>query len=279
MSRKRVVLTLFDVIRLRVASDLHLDSYRRNEAPDLLARIFSAGPSYDVAVIAGDVANFPSLTTSLGTLFAAIPTSVPIVYVPGNHEHYESTTEADVDAAILSAASALQRKNVHLLRGASVTIEGVRFLGTTLWYDHAEPVKAILRERTWPDFRWIPYIQARLDAWNLRDEKALTENLAASDVVVTHMLPHPSCVSPKYAGDPSNVFFVNDQGPKLAHLAQQGVAAPALWLFGHTHEWIDTRVESTRLFARPMGYRKEYPERNARADLAEACSVTVEPRA
>lgn len=260
-----------------MASDLHLDSYRRNEAPELLARIFG-GARYDVAVLAGDVANFPGLASALSLVFAAIPADVPIVYVPGNHEHYDSKSEAEVDAVIASSAAASHRGNVHLLRSRSAVVGGVRFLGSTLWYEHDEPVKAILRERVWPDFRCIPYIAENLDAWNARDRDTLSQHLSNADVVVSHMLPHPSCVSPRYQGDPSNAFFVNDQGPRLAALAARGQSVPQLWIFGHTHEWIDVHVDSTRLFARPMGYRKEYSERNAAPDLASLCTVSVAPR-
>lgn len=241
----------------------------------MLRRLFG-GANYDIAVIAGDVANFPDLASSLSLVFAAIPLAVPIVYVPGNHEHYDSKSEADVDATIQGAAAEAGRDNLHLLRSRTAQVKGVRFLGSTLWYKHDEPVRAILRERVWPDFRCIPYIQESIDAWNVRDEEVLARNLAEVDVVVTHMLPHPSCVSPRYAGDPSNAFFVNDQGERLAQLATSNKRAPALWLFGHTHEWIDVHVESTRLVARPVGYRKEYPERNASADLASLCTLTIE---
>lgn len=263
---------------LRVASDLHLDSYRRSEVPELLARLFG-GPSYDVAVIAGDVANCPGLADALAGLFAAIPASIPVVYVPGNHEHYESPSEHEVDRVINGAVSRAQRDNVHVLRSRSAAVAGLRFLGTTLWYENNAAVREILRERVWPDFRHIPYIAENLDAWNARDKGALAQHLPLVDVVVTHMLPHTSCVSPRYQGDRSNAFFVNDQGEALAALATRGEVPPPLWIFGHTHEWVDVHVGCTHMFARPVGYRKEYTERNDASNLAELCTVTASARA
>lgn len=271
MPRKIGVHRLFVIlIRLRVTSDLHLDSYRRAEATLLVSRLFGEG-DYDVAVLAGDVANFPSLDRSLPMVLRAIPAHIPIVYVPGNHEHYQAEEEAQLDALVTS----LGRENLHFLRERSITLKGLRFLGTTMWYRHGEAVKAIVRERNWPDFRWIPYIDESLDRWNARDEEALDRGLGSADIVVSHMLPHPACVSPRYEGSDTNVFFVNDQSARLEALRSSGGKLPRVWLFGHTHEWIDTEREGVRFFARPMGYRKEYPERNAAVDLADQCTVTL----
>lgn len=257
------------MIHLRVASDLHLDSYRPKESTELAARIF-AGSDYDVAVIAGDVANFSALSDMLSKLLAAIPQNTPVVYVLGNHEHYGAPSEAAVHALVKDTAR--EHRDFHLLAGDTVTLSGVRFLGTTLWYENNALIQSIVQERDWPDFRHIPYVAASLDAWNQRERALVDRALDETDVVVSHLLPHPVCIAPPFAGNPTNAFFVNDQSERLQ---KAGERAPRLWLFGHTHEWIDEQVGPTRLFARPIGYRKEHTLRNSTADLAKACTVSL----
>ena len=256
------------MIRLRVASDLHLDSYRPIEVTELVSRIFD-GSDYDVAVIAGDVANFAALGEMLPKLLAGIRKGVPVVYVLGNHEHYGAASEGAVHAIV--SAAARDHGNLHLLAGAALTLFGVRFLGTTLWYENGPLIQSIISERGWPDFHHVPYIASNLDSWNGRERALVEQRLVETDIVISHMLPHPACIAPPYEGNPTNAFFVNDQS---ACLQKAGERAPRLWIFGHTHEWVDKHVENTRLFARPIGYRKEHALRNSGADLAKACTVS-----
>jgi len=100
--------------RIHVLSDVHLD-HGPYELP--------ANLEYDILVAPGD----------MGPLEVTIPwlkaLNKPVVYVLGNHEYYgRSITQAVADAKALAAGS-----GVHVLEREAVVIQGVRFLGATLW--------------------------------------------------------------------------------------------------------------------------------------------------
>ena len=102
-------------MKLNILSDLHLSlgalEIPRNDA--------------DVVILAGDIAR-PRQAVSWASGFAK-----PVLYVPGNHEFY--------GASIAGAANELKKlcagNNIRVLDNDQVIIEGVRFLGTTLWTD------------------------------------------------------------------------------------------------------------------------------------------------
>lgn len=102
--------------RIHVLSDLHL-----NTAPYKIP----ANLHFDILVAAGDI----------GPIQVAVPwlaaVGRPVVYVLGNHEFYGH----DVFEAAEEARELAKGACVHVLEQNSVVIQGVRFLGATLWTD------------------------------------------------------------------------------------------------------------------------------------------------
>jgi len=81
----------------------------------------------DVIVLAGDI-----LPEHYGLLWARKTfLNAPVVYVMGNHEFYDAQYEAVLERARKEATSL----DIHLLENDQVVIDGVHFLGTTLWTD------------------------------------------------------------------------------------------------------------------------------------------------
>src|SRR5581483_10435921 len=102
-------------MRLNILSDLHL-----SVSPLALPQTDA-----DLVVLAGDIAR-PKEAIAWASGFPQ-----PVLYVAGNHEFYGGSISGTVaELKRLSAGS-----NIHVLDDDSVTIEGVRFLGTTLWTD------------------------------------------------------------------------------------------------------------------------------------------------
>jgi hypothetical protein len=113
--------------RIHVLSDLHLDTGPYALPSDL---------EFDILVAAGDIG---PIEISIPWLAAV---GKPVVYVLGNHEHYD---RAFTDT--LAAAKALAHgTQVHVLERESVTIQGVRFLGATLWTSFGDWHPELVRE-------------------------------------------------------------------------------------------------------------------------------------
>src|SRR5882762_6327977 len=82
----------------------------------------------DVIVLAGDIAN-----GAAGIEWAREAFKGPVIYLAGNHEYYEGEFEA-VQAAMGAAA---RKRSVELLDCSEAVVDGVRFLGCTLWTDYS----------------------------------------------------------------------------------------------------------------------------------------------
>jgi predicted phosphodiesterase len=238
---------------------------------DLHVEFFDFEPTEvpaDVIVLAGDI-----LTEAYGLGWARqqFP-KLPIIYVLGNHEFYDARYEEVIHVARREAA----RLNIHLLENDEVVIDGVRFLGATLWtdFDVEEPkLPRALAFRyangSMTDFSIIRYRGGMLSAQASREihmntlqwlEGKLREPFNGKTVVVTHHLPHKGSINSQFHGSPLNPAFASD----LSEIVRPPVS---LWIHGHTHCSCDFEpVEGTRVLCNPRGYgpsdlNKEFDER------------------
>jgi predicted phosphodiesterase len=234
-------------MRIRVLSDLHLE-FKDFEPPLADA---------DVVVLAGDI---HVGVKGIGWARQSF-SSIPIVYVPGNHEFYGEHIQ-DMTQELVTEG---RRLGVDVLDGRSTVICGVRFLGMTLWTDFAlggtDPGsidRAMAQARVGMyDFQVIRCGDGRklrpTDAraihlarvqWLRRQ---LAEDFTGTTVVVSHHLPHRRSIHPKYAASDLNPAFASD----LSNLMGPPVS---LWIHGHTHESFDYVVNGTRVVCNPRGY-------------------------
>ena len=245
-------------MRLRVLSDLHLSQGTLDLPP----------AKADVVVLAGDIARPKE------ALAWARGLRMPVVYVPGNHEFYGSSFGATVRAMRELAAGS----DVHVLDDDTLVLDGVRFLGSTLWTDFmlfgtegramaVDAAQAFMRDFSrirlddTSDAVFTPADCARRFA---RHAGWLGERLdIAHDgptVVVTHHAPSTRSIHPRFAGSPINACFVSDAEHLLGEPRVQA------WTHGHTHDSFDYRVGGTRVVCNPRGYAKDGAIENARFD-------------
>ena len=236
-------------MRIQLFSDLHLEHSHRH--PPFVLPATSA----DVVVLAGDIDNG---TRAIDWAEKTFPDR-NVLYVPGNHEYYD--TELQTAAAALKAR-ARHSANVQVLDNDELTIEGVRFIGSTLWTDFElfgrEKMEPVIAEslKQVVDFRKIRMRGSLLTPQQTIDlhrvavsflRDCLEKPFAGKTVVVTHHAPHPNSVHPRWTGSLVNAAFVSD----LTRLMGKSV----LWFHGHTHDSFDFTVHGTRVLANPMGYR------------------------
>jgi predicted MPP superfamily phosphohydrolase len=120
-------------------SDLHL------EFADLRQPL--AIPDADVCVVAGDLCR--AVANGVYWLAKNVAHAMPCIYVAGNHEYYKGSIKEGLEDGRNAAAGF---PNVHFLENDFVVIDGVRFLGATLWTDfriegHPEVAMFHARER------------------------------------------------------------------------------------------------------------------------------------
>jgi len=144
-------------MRIRVLSDLHLE-FRPLELSEVPA---------DVVVLAGDTAPGP-----MGVRWARerFPRT-PVVYVAGNHEAYGHSLPSLYELLRREAAGS----TVHVLEEEAVELDGVEFLGCTLWTDQAlfgDPVATGGHlEAGMNDYR-VVWSTARGERWTAADARS-----------------------------------------------------------------------------------------------------------
>ena len=146
--------------------------------------------------------------------------------------------------------------NVHFLHRDTVEIDGVWFIGSTLWTNFAkDPLSEHAARRMIADFRLIKGFnpQDAVEQYYLDREyiKMAYEAFPGKKVIVTHFLPAQECISPRFAHNDShglNNYFANRLDNWIRDLQD------TTWLFGHTHDPVDLYIGDTRLVANPHGY-------------------------
>jgi Icc-related predicted phosphoesterase len=243
------------MVKLLVLSDLHVEFAAFEPDPVAVA-------AADVVVLAGDIHRG---TQGLAWARSAFPDK-PIVYVAGNHEFYGH----DWTETLEELRHAAKLHGIHFLENDAVEIEGVRFLGCSLWTDFelfgierkSEVMRAasdvmndfkVIKVKKTPDTYWIrgrrlvPGLTVsrhrRSVEWL---EQALAGATLSTTVVVTHHAPHARSVAPRFAEDPLTPAFASD----LSRL----MGGAGLWVHGHMHDSADYLVGSTRVVCNPRGY-------------------------
>ena len=273
-------------MRLQLLSDLHLERH-----PDFVPQ---AAAGADVLVLAGDIGSYQA-----GSLlqdddfglarFSPLRSGSPwrhVLYLPGNHEY----DGLDFDTAHARLRDICGRLGLTWLERETVALDGVRFVGTTLWSDFdalaMAPQASVsgttdeandsrltrqLRQREKAfraaDFYLRKYSALRdgqpMLAASLREhalvcQQWLRDALAApfdgATVVVTHFAPSLRSADPRYGITPGTAGFCNALD-ELLPFAQ-------LWLHGHLHspsDYVAQGVEASRpwrcrVVANPLGY-------------------------
>ena len=230
--------------KLHIMSDIHLE-FSTFEPPATDA---------DIIILAGDIGKGDKGVYWAREIFP----DKQILYVPGNHEFY-GTQRLETLAQLHIAG---EQCGVQMLDDTEIVLEGVRFLGSTLWTDfmlfgEAKQSTAMSDgQLSLNDFRVIrekamqPFTPARsieLHKKSLAWLKAkLDEPFEGKTVVVTHHLPSKMSVVDRFKDDLLSACFASE----LDYLFGQ----MDLWIHGHTHDNLDYEVNGTRVICNPRGY-------------------------
>ena len=237
-------------MRLWILSDLHMELTRGWDLPGPGER-----PDFDVLVVAGDL--ITRMERGVEWLKARVADR-QVVYISGNHEAYGT----DVDRTIEKARVAAAGTNIHVLENDTVEIDGVTFIGCTLWTDFdlfGDPDYAMQSAaEIMNDYRKIRLSDYRL---RLRPRHTLARHQESRDfiarelrkpktgprVVVTHMGPHPDAVRRGFERDISSAAYTSDCSELLSMGAD-------VWVYGHTHETENRLIGTARVITNAKGY-------------------------
>jgi predicted phosphodiesterase len=240
-------------MKLQVISDIHLefDPFKIEKTAPIL-------------VVAGDVCEYKHRDKFVSFFEGVSENFDHVIYVLGNHEFYngdifQTSTNIKKDLATFN--------NIHCLDNSTVELDGVTFIGSTLWTDFnaGNDLAMIEAKFNMMDFKVIKNGNIRFTV-----EDCLKLNQIARDflftelkknhrkkVIVTHHLPDMICVNKRWNNPISMLLNYSFANTGLL----DGVIEyePDLWICGHTHDVVDITVHKTRIVCNPKGYRTENP--------------------
>lgn len=284
-------------MNIQLLSDLHLESNPHFTAQPLLGA--------DVLVLAGDIGSYQagSLLTEQSIAdfglarFSPLPVNeggagwpTPVLFLPGNHEY----DGLDFDEARQRLKQTCERLGMVWLESDTVVLQGVRFIGTTLWTDFdaltsdqarrgditlSEQLKG--REKAFRAANFYlkknhsfrqgePMLASDLREESLKCQAWLRAELEkpfdGSSVVITHFAPSLLSADPRYGLVPGTAGFCNSLDELFPHVN--------LWLHGHLHCAVDYKKQGCRVVANPLGYARKGEQDGYRADLLIEVSGT-----
>ena len=281
-------------MKIQLLSDLHLEVHPQF-APE-------PAPDADLLVLAGDIGSYQNDSQVAGDnfgleRFSPLPQwggwPTPVVFVPGNHEY----DMQDFDAAHDRLRRTCDRLGLLWLERETLVLDGVRFVGTTLWSnfdalaDHEQCTDLTRRLRLRQKaFRAANFYLAKTGttragtpwlAEPMREqalacmawlEDALARPFDGATVAITHFAPSLRSADPRYGLAPGTAGFCN----ALDHLLPRAT----LWLHGHLHAPSDYTVQGQqadgtpwqcRVVANPLGYARK----NEQAFFRPQCCITL----
>jgi predicted phosphodiesterase len=249
-------------MKLHIISDLHLE-FSEHDVQGLEA---------DVIVLAGDIGVGMKGLEWAAKLLSR--TDTHIIYVAGNHEFYRHEINS-LRKAMKSYCSAPvgwtgddSEHRLHFLDDDEVIINGVRFLGSTMWTDFklfGENMKEDCMsegERRLNDFRLISILEGA-DRWYFSPQDSIdlhnqslkwlsnklkNEPFDGQTVVVTHHLPSQQSVVERFKESLVSACFASDLDDLFGY--------SDLWIHGHTHDSLDYVQNGTRVICNPRGYSR-----------------------
>lgn len=259
-------------MKLHILSDLHFEFGKWPKGIDV--NVVDA----DVTVLAGDIG------IGLAGIQWALTIDRPVIYVMGNHEFYGQRPMTELWR---KAREKVSGTHVHLLENESVLVDGVRFLGATLWTDFCvlgpELQEQCMEDAAsaMTDYSAI-YVSRRGHAltdagmvvgrqgdrltphrtlvWHHESRDFLERELSRATteweltdswrktVVVTHHAPSARSLLNQKASASGTAAYAS-------HLDAL-VAKADLWVHGHIHRFVDYDIEPGRgrVVSNPRGY-------------------------
>lgn len=247
-------------MKIQLVSDIHLEFGQK-------VIINNAGA--DILVLAGDICCARNFSKYMWFFEDCASKFKNVVYIMGNHEHYKNTFNDTAKVIRECLACLANLSNFHFLDNENVEIDGIKFIGATLWTDNNRgcPITENKLQFGMNDFRLIKYRDSVGNYFKFTPSMSFYEHrrtlayigtqiVDGPCVVVTHHLPSFKSIASKYADEyHMNGGYASD----LEYMMNDNIK---LWVHGHTHTPCDYRVKNTRIVANPIGYPGENPNAN-----------------
>jgi len=188
--------------------------------------------------------------------------NIPVIYVLGNHEFYGKAYPKLVGKLKEEAKGS----NIHILEKDAINIDGIEFLGCTLWTDFelfGDPrIAGYECQQVMTDFKKIrlspKFSKLRsIDVASIHRQSIswLSNELEKADckncVVVTHHAPSKQSVPEHYKENIISSAYASN----LENIIEK--YKPNYWVHGHLHNSSNYSIGETQIICNPRGYSDE----------------------
>lgn len=277
-------------IKIDVASDLHVDAWLRSAMADDTGKRQWEGEPHNspfihidwewyknegsrILVIAGDTANTIDLTATVVRQAASVYEHV--VFVDGNHEHYNGSGTVASNMDDLRASIAAIPNATYLDGTTSFKVDNLLIVGATGWYDwkayEDQHISHATAKQAWYRFSNDSHVPAYGKLGNPEQIAILQSTQIAETVrtvadddtvenilVVTHMSPRADLMEWKEGNVVWNTLTPSYVNTSLAHVREADSKNKIThWVYGHTHFRKTIELDGITYVNNARGYPRE----------------------
>lgn len=249
-------------MKIRYMSDLHNEFYRYENKHgrskyDKYQIQQTKDDSETTLILAGDIDVSKFVKYSLESYSQRFKY---VIYVAGNHDYWNENLNKHIPK-LKEMINYFGVDNVHILEKSSITLDGVTFVGGTLWTDFGKqnPLAMMDASNIMADYRKIRFGPQYK---KLRPSHLLSEHIECTQailkvaeqnpeklVVVTHHAPSYMSMDPMFSHSTiSNMYYYSELTELLEH------DKITHWIHGHTHCAQDYVLHGCRVMCNPCGY-------------------------
>lgn len=188
--------------------------------------------------------------------------NIPVLYILGNHEFY---TKA-YPRLVHKLKDLAQNTNIHILERDTIILNGINFLGCTLWtdfelygdpriagYECQQVMTDYKKIRISPNFSKlrsidVAAIHRRSINWLCSE---LEDRQNEINIVISHHAPSEKSLPYKYKQDIISSAYVSN----LENVIEK--YQPRFWIHGHLHNSSNYKIGQTHIICNPRGYLGE----------------------
>ncbi len=242
---------------MQYISDIHLEMWASN--PAFYQQILK--PSAPYLILAGDICSYEKRQKLKPFLEYCTTHWDKVFMIAGNHEYYAyKTPMSKIEEWLREECIALP--NIHFLQKETYLLEDKYIIiGATLW-THIDPEIDYEAYAQMNDFKKITnndgtcfkpdncrqLYKEHAKFIETETEKAILKGLIP--IVITHHLPSPTLIHPKYANSPLNSCYAS---PCLESM----LLTPSIWFYGHSHIKYIKDFKHTKCCINALGYPGE----------------------
>jgi predicted MPP superfamily phosphohydrolase len=234
-------------------SDLHLEF---DVDPEKLIQTF---PKADILVLPGDIGVVNTCLEKMRLfLNKAKEKYSDVVFIAGNHEFYGCGY--DRSRVVENLRKLAEETDTHFLEKETKVIQGIEFIGTTLWSLIDKKGCESIRDFSQNVWRsQLDYVGEFIDNFRFL-KKTLGTPSKYPRIVLTHHLPTTRLMHERFRDSPANSGFYTNI---LDSIDTRGIH---YWFSEHTHEFAVCKYIDMLCVVNPLGY--PYEKRDTKLSLS-----------